>query len=171
VAQKHITQCLITNTWFQIQKGANASRADDTKGMKGAIIDWITPHGQTLTPPLSRRNKSDRGFHHEQTGALLCPAGVDWNIPQCVLPSFLYRFSNTSLSRIKDKLRSGEMHVRGDQWPIFLYADLAYDRDDPWHGLLRSQLLVSVSMLSQQITADLKYFFRPTSTSLHPPVP
>lgn len=27
----------------QIQKGINASRADDTKGMKGAIIEWFTP--------------------------------------------------------------------------------------------------------------------------------
>lgn len=46
---------------------------------------------------------------------------------------------------IKEKLRTGEMHVRGDQWPYFLYADLAYDPDDPWNGSLRSQLLVSVS--------------------------
>ena len=46
---------------------------------------------------------------------------------------------------IKEKLRTGEMHVRGDQWPFFLYADLAYDPDDPWNGLLRNQLLVYVS--------------------------
>jgi hypothetical protein len=45
---------------------------------------------------------------------------------------------------IKEKLRSGEMHIRGDQWPIFLYADLAYDPEDPWSGLLRNQLLVTV---------------------------
>ena len=46
--------------------------------------------------------------------------------------------------RIKEKLCSGEMQVRGDQWPIFLYADLAYDPDDPWNGLLRNQLLITV---------------------------
>ena len=62
-----------------------------------------------------------------------------------VFMHFATSLTSTSL-RIKEKLRSGEMHVRGDQWPIFLYADLAYDRDDPWHGLLRSQLLVSVSL-------------------------
>lgn len=45
----------------------------------------------------------------------------------------------------KEKLRSGEMHVRGDQWPIFLYADLAFDQDAPWDGLLKNQLLVAVS--------------------------
>lgn len=47
-------------------------------------------------------------------------------------------------SSIKEKLKSGEMHVKGHQWPIFLYADLAYDRDDPWNGLLRNNILVSV---------------------------
>ncbi|RDB25671.1 hypothetical protein Hypma_006974 [Hypsizygus marmoreus] len=108
-----------------IQKGASASRADDTKGIKNAIIDWITPPGEFLKPPLNRRTKFDHGFKHEHTGSLLCPAGLDWN-----------------RADIREKLRSGEMIVRGDQWPLFLYPDLAYDPDDPWKGLLRSSLLI-----------------------------
>jgi hypothetical protein len=36
------------------------------------------------------------------------------------------------------------MQVCGDQWPLFLYADLAYDPDDPWKGLMRNQLLITV---------------------------
>jgi hypothetical protein len=71
-----------TNDIIQIQKGVNGARSDDTKTMKSAIIDWITPPGQTLNPALSRKVKVTRGFHHERTGALLCPAGLDWNIPQ-----------------------------------------------------------------------------------------
>ena len=63
----------------QIQKGANGARADDTKGMKSAIIDWITPKGQSLTPHIPRNVKSGRGFNHDRTGALLCPADLDWN--------------------------------------------------------------------------------------------
>jgi hypothetical protein len=63
----------------QIQKGANASRADDTKGLKGVIIDWITPAEGSLEPQLNRKYKFDRGFNHAVMGALLCPAGVDWN--------------------------------------------------------------------------------------------
>ena len=63
---------------LQIQKGANGARADDTKGMKATIIDWITPKGQSLTPHILRNAKSGRGFHHDRTGALLCPAGLDW---------------------------------------------------------------------------------------------
>jgi hypothetical protein len=65
--------------YIQIQKGASSARSDDTKSLKGAILDWITPRGQSLNPPLARNIKSDRGFHHERTGALLCPAGFDWS--------------------------------------------------------------------------------------------
>ena len=49
-------------------------------------------------------------------------------------------------SRVKEKLRSGEMSVSGDQWPIFLYHGYTYDPEDPWNGLFRSTLLVSVSV-------------------------
>ena len=63
---------------WQIQKGANGARADDTKGMKGPIINWITPKGQSLVPHIPRNVKAGRGFNHERTGALLCPAGLDW---------------------------------------------------------------------------------------------
>ncbi|KIJ59336.1 hypothetical protein HYDPIDRAFT_33275 [Hydnomerulius pinastri MD-312] len=62
-----------------VQKGANGARADNMKGMKIAIIDWITPRGQSLNPHIPRNVKSGRGFNHEHTGALLCPAGLDWN--------------------------------------------------------------------------------------------
>ena len=55
--------------------------------------------------------------------------------------SLFLMFSN------KEKLRTGEMHVHGDQWPYFLYADLAYDPNDPWTSLLQSQLLVTISVL------------------------
>ncbi|KAH7916871.1 hypothetical protein BV22DRAFT_1108643 [Leucogyrophana mollusca] len=109
-----------------IQKGANSARADDTKGMKSAIIDWITPRGQSLTPHIHRNVKSGRGFNHERTGALLCPAGLDW--------------ANTE---IKAKLVGGQIQVAGDQWPLLLYANYTYDAEDPWNGLLRSGLLVN----------------------------
>ncbi|KIK32359.1 hypothetical protein CY34DRAFT_101648, partial [Suillus luteus UH-Slu-Lm8-n1] len=42
----------------------------------------------------------------------------------------------------KENLRSGELLVCGDQWPVFLYAHHTYDAEDPWCGLLRSRLLV-----------------------------
>ncbi|KAH6901543.1 hypothetical protein BKA70DRAFT_1229712 [Coprinopsis sp. MPI-PUGE-AT-0042] len=61
-----------------IQKGSAGARADDTKGLKGVILDWITPRGQSLQPPLMRNVKTDRGFYHPRTGELLCPIGLDW---------------------------------------------------------------------------------------------
>lgn len=66
----------------QIQKGVSSARSDDTKSLKGPILDWIVPAGQSLQPPLARNVKMDRGFHHERTGALLCPAGMDWSDPE-----------------------------------------------------------------------------------------
>ncbi|KAG1865658.1 hypothetical protein C8R48DRAFT_747708 [Suillus tomentosus] len=90
-------------------KGASGARGDDTKTLKSAVIEWLVPRGQVVIPPLSRNIKSDRGFNHEVTGALLCPAGLDW--------------SNVET---KESLKSGETAVRGDQWPIFLYAGYGF---------------------------------------------
>ncbi|KAL4063074.1 hypothetical protein J3A83DRAFT_4362664 [Scleroderma citrinum] len=112
-----------------IQKGANGTRADDTKGMKGLIIDWITPKGQSLIPHIHYNVKSGCGFNHVCTGALLCPAGLNWNnLETCT------------------KLTNGEIQVAGDQWPMFLYANYMYDPEDPWNGLLCSGLLISIRL-------------------------
>lgn len=73
------TYLALTACLRKIQKGVSGARSDDTKGLKGPILDWITPRGQTLNPPLARNVKMDRGYHHERTGALLCPAGLDWS--------------------------------------------------------------------------------------------
>ncbi|KAG1793400.1 hypothetical protein EV424DRAFT_1335986, partial [Suillus variegatus] len=106
-------------------KGASGARGDDTKTLKAAVLEWLVPRGQAVIPPLSRNIKSDQGFNHEVTGALLCPAGLDW-----------------LNAETKQSLKSGETAVRGDQWPIFLYSGYVYDSEDPWKGLLRSEILV-----------------------------
>jgi hypothetical protein len=68
-----------TSNISQLQKGASGARSDDTKSLKSVIIDWLTLPGEPLVPPIARNVKVDRGFNHETTGALLCPAGVDWS--------------------------------------------------------------------------------------------
>ena len=68
--------------YFKIQKGISCARSDDTKSIKGAILDWIMPRDAPLNPPLARNVKTNRGYHHPVTGELLCPAGVDWNDPE-----------------------------------------------------------------------------------------
>ncbi|KAM6493058.1 hypothetical protein JOM56_011192, partial [Amanita muscaria] len=108
-----------------IQKGISSARSDDTKSLKGIILDWITPRDEALSPPISRNSKTTCGYHHPITGALLCPAGLDWNDRE-----------------IRAKLSTGEMAVRGDQWPLLVYAKQKFDSEEPWEGLFRSELLV-----------------------------
>lgn len=96
---------LILKTW-QLQKGASSARSDDTKSLKGVIVDWISPvEGEPLRPQLARNVKVDRGFNHERTGFLLCPPGIDWSDPQSVrLDSLEHRCSELiSLSAFQDK--------------------------------------------------------------------
>jgi hypothetical protein len=73
---------LHSNDVLQLQKGALSARSDDTKSLKSVIIDWITPHGESLSPPIAQNAKLDRGYNHEVTGALLCPTGLDWSDPE-----------------------------------------------------------------------------------------
>ncbi|KIK77095.1 hypothetical protein PAXRUDRAFT_167821 [Paxillus rubicundulus Ve08.2h10] len=108
-----------------IQKGVNGTRADDTKSMKGPIIDWITPKGQSLSPHIPCNVKLGHSPNHNHTGALLCLAGLNWND-----------------SETCTKLANSEMQVAGDQWSIFLYANYTYDSKDPWNSLLCSGLLI-----------------------------
>ncbi|KAJ3549152.1 hypothetical protein NMY22_g988 [Coprinellus aureogranulatus] len=103
-----------------LQKGAASARSDDTKSLKGVILDWIGP----LDPPLSRNVKHNRGFHHDRTGFLLCPSELDWTDPE-----------------VKNQLRNKELTVTGSHWPIFVYKNERYDPDDPWKGLFRNELL------------------------------
>ncbi|KAG1818904.1 hypothetical protein EV424DRAFT_1323551, partial [Suillus variegatus] len=106
-------------------KGASGARGDDTKTLKSAVLEWLVPRGQAVIPPLSQNIKSDRGFNHEVTGALLCPAGLDWLDAET-----------------KQSLKSGETAVSGDQWPMFLYSGYVYDSEDPWKGVLRSEIFI-----------------------------
>ena len=50
------------------------------------------------------------------------------------------------------------MIVPGDQWPIFLYAGSEYDPEDPWKGLFRSTLLISVSLFYIPFRSLLTFF-------------
>ncbi|KAG1739740.1 hypothetical protein EDB19DRAFT_1895445 [Suillus lakei] len=63
---------------------------------------------------------------------------LKWLVPrgQAVIPPLSRNI------KTKQSLKSGETAVRGDQWPIFLYAGYVYDPEDPWKGLLRSEILI-----------------------------
>ncbi|KAJ2934422.1 hypothetical protein H1R20_g2683, partial [Candolleomyces eurysporus] len=108
-----------------VNKGVKGARADDTKGLKSALVDLVTPPNSVLRPPLSQGNKNGRGFLHEETGKYLCPTDYDWSDPS-----------------IKQKLRLAEIIPTLDQWPIFLYEGLKFNPEDPWQGLLKGHLMV-----------------------------
>jgi len=46
--------------------------------------------------------------------------------------------------RTRTKLTSGQLAVKGDQWPLILYAKQEFNPEDPWDGLFRSELLIWV---------------------------
>jgi hypothetical protein len=72
---------------------------------------------------------------------------------------------------VKEKLKSGEMIVAGDQWPVFLYEGYKYDPEDPWTGLLRSSLLVTVRIVNMNTYHSSQLIFaRLSSISSHHPV-
>ncbi|KAG2093353.1 uncharacterized protein F5147DRAFT_747948 [Suillus discolor] len=109
-----------------IGKGAAGVRGDNTKTLKSAVLDSISPKGAAIQPPLHRNSKIDRGFNHELSGSLLCPAKLDWK----------------------------DAEYSGDQWPIFLYAHHTFDADDPWCGLLRSRLLAYKHVFTSPSSID-----------------
>lgn len=141
-------QHILASHWlfkFQIQKGISSARSDDTKSLKGVVLEWIAPRDAPLVPHLSRNVKTNRGYSHPVTGALLCPAGLDWNDTESV-PLFMHAIFIMlgDPYRVRAKLSSGEMAVCGDQWPMLVYANQEYDPEEPWEGLFRSRLLVWV---------------------------
>ncbi|KAG6905405.1 hypothetical protein DXG01_002925 [Tephrocybe rancida] len=68
----------ITRIAQLIQRGAAQAKMDDIRALKAEILDWITPAGLELSPPLSPDVKINRGFNHSATGRLLCPVHLDW---------------------------------------------------------------------------------------------
>ncbi|KAH7926004.1 hypothetical protein BV22DRAFT_1010124 [Leucogyrophana mollusca] len=111
----------------QLRKGADGARGDDTSNLKQAVVTWLTASFHPLTPPIRPAGKEGRGFAHDVTGKLLCPAEYQW-----------------SLAATKNKIRDRDPDflVTAHSWPMFLYRDYTYDATDIESGLLQSALMV-----------------------------
>lgn len=59
---------------------------------------------------------------------------------------------------IQTRLRSLELLVPGEQWPIFIYKDNVVNEEDEWDGLFRSKLLVTVSLSNTAHIYNCSYF-------------
>ncbi|KAH6903265.1 hypothetical protein BKA70DRAFT_1110926 [Coprinopsis sp. MPI-PUGE-AT-0042] len=103
-----------------IESGIHSARADDTKGLKGAIVEWLHEPGRVLNPPIPSNSKDVRGFHHRRTATLLFPAPLEnWS-----------------------KVLNKTLIIEPTDWPAFLYANEQEDPEDVWKGLFRGELLV-----------------------------
>ena len=68
-----------------MQTCAKQARGDDTHTLKDSIVEILRVIHGAEAATLSPKQKSTRGFKHELTGRLLCPAGQDWNDPEFVI--------------------------------------------------------------------------------------
>lgn len=66
----------------------------------------------------------------------------------------------SNMDRLKQKLRSGELLVPGDQWPLFVYAAQAFDHEDPWKGLFKSRIMIQVRHLLVQDHSHLTRYLQ-----------
>ena len=74
-------------------------------------------------------------------------------------PKSFLLFQFDLILRIKQKLRTGELSIAGDQWPVLLYSSYKFHEDDPWRGLLRSTILLKVVHASDFFyTTNLRHF-------------
>ena len=74
-------------------------------------------------------------------------------------PKLFLLFQFDLFLRIKQKLRTGELSVAGDQWPVLLYSGYKFHEDDPWRGLLCSTILLKVVHVSDFFfTTNLRHF-------------
>ncbi|KAI0311282.1 hypothetical protein OF83DRAFT_1069090 [Amylostereum chailletii] len=104
---------------------ARAARSEDGMGIREAIVNWLTPPGVALIPPIPPYSKIERGFNHPITGRLLCPAVLDWDDPS-----------------VQDDLKALRTHPTGDHWPVLVYENHTYTPGDVWKGLFHGPLLV-----------------------------
>ncbi|KAI6143765.1 hypothetical protein BKA82DRAFT_4331182 [Pisolithus tinctorius] len=79
--------------------------------LKQDIVSWLTDLFHPIEPPLRTTTKDERGFMHDVTGKLICPAEFDWD-----------------LAIMKDRIRdcNPSYLVTAYSWPLFLYENFEY---------------------------------------------
>ncbi|KAH7908634.1 hypothetical protein BJ138DRAFT_1012408 [Hygrophoropsis aurantiaca] len=117
----------LENICKQLRKGADGARGDDTANLKAAVVTWANELFHPIAPPLNPGTKEDRGFVHDITGKLICPAEYNW-----------------ALESVKEKIRDRDpaFLVTAYSWPLFLYQNLDFDATDVEKGLFCSSLMV-----------------------------
>ncbi|KAI5986457.1 hypothetical protein EDC04DRAFT_2873540 [Pisolithus marmoratus] len=121
-----------------IQKGASGARADNTKSMKAAIIDWITLKGQTLIPHIPRNVKT--GTKVKLHSGQLQVAGDQW-------PLFLYAdYSDDTDDPWNGLLHSGLL-VSAYRHVFTLPSSVDQEPKAMWSGNARIQLFSQTDLV------------------------
>lgn len=85
-----ITRISLMSHMSQLKKGADGARGDDANTLKSSVANWLNERQPSPFPLLLVEDKHDRGFNHDLTGSLLCPADFNWlDAPYTPLP-FLF---------------------------------------------------------------------------------
>ncbi|TFK25883.1 hypothetical protein FA15DRAFT_549324, partial [Coprinopsis marcescibilis] len=114
----------ITRIAALLQKGSDSARSDDTKGLKKGVIEFLNDDAP-LDPYVHPGEKSSRGFAHPRLGQLLCPISKDWN-------------NETH----RKELIEGTQTPGPEDWPLFLFENQEFNREDVWAGFLKNEYLV-----------------------------
>ncbi|KAG1784686.1 uncharacterized protein HD556DRAFT_1250963 [Suillus plorans] len=110
----------------KLKKGADAARGDDTSTLKDLVATWVN---QDFRPSrlLKSDEKQSRGFTHDVSGMLLCPAEWDWG-------------NDIVKAGIRD--RTSDYIVSENSWPLFIYENYSVNPNNLEQGLFRSRILV-----------------------------
>ncbi|KAL1939912.1 hypothetical protein VTO73DRAFT_9612 [Trametes versicolor] len=110
--------------------GSNAARADDTRSIKIAVVEWLADDLKAAGVTLNPKTKPQRGFLNEVTGRLLCPVVLDYDDP-----------SIRSLLESHQATIDGEP-VNGSDWPNFVFDQQGLNPAQPWVNFLRGRLII-----------------------------
>jgi hypothetical protein len=70
---------LPSHLFYQLGKGSDMARGDDTASLKLVVVSWIYELFGDSPQPLQARQKAGRGLDHDDCGKLLCPVEYNWD--------------------------------------------------------------------------------------------
>ncbi|KAJ7451306.1 hypothetical protein FB451DRAFT_1566214 [Mycena latifolia] len=154
-----------------IQKGANDARSEDLRRitvLMGNLINaerdrpelavfdhtYSTPsitetneNGEPVVvkqkaPLLHPSDRSTRGPQHDVTGGLLSTTNVNWKDPKRVVCHSLLHLADSSVSRTRREVRSGDIPLAGTFYARVYYAGFQGNPNKVEEGFLKSRYLV-----------------------------
>ncbi|KAG2049217.1 hypothetical protein BDR06DRAFT_1069805 [Suillus hirtellus] len=112
--------------FFQLKRGADSARGDDTGTLKELVASWVNIECNA-TPLIRPDDKHHRGFVNDASGRLLCPVEWCWEDP--VVRASIHDCTTAFI-------------ISENLWPSFLYETYKADANNLERGLFKLKLLV-----------------------------